>query len=89
MRPRARCLDWFAAGGNTLQFGNRKLAFLEYIEQVVRQVEVAFVDFVDEESPRGAGRQQGGAECFQLQERSNVVDFFAKLLVMKATASYS
>ena len=41
---------------------DRELAFLEDVQQVVRQIDIALVEFVHEEYARPLNGQQGGAE---------------------------
>ena len=41
---------------------DREFAFLKDVQQVVRQVDIALVEFVYEEDTRPLNRQQGGAE---------------------------
>ncbi len=43
-------------------FLDRELAFLEDVQQVVRQIDIALVEFVHEEYARPLNGQQGGAE---------------------------
>ena len=58
--------------GNTHQFRDPEFALLKHVKQVVGQVDVALVDFVDEQYTRPFVGQQGGAERAELKIAPNV-----------------
>ena len=47
---------------DAFQLGDGELPFLQYVQEVVGQVDVALVQLVDEQDARLVGGQQGGAE---------------------------